>query len=146
MKIKSKIILSSYALLASAALMASDLGALSGAWRVKSVAGYSPSFGMPEKQINYLIGKRLIFRKSKIEVGRDTCLSPRLHFSKEDAFDFFYSGYRTDPKNLKLPERVTIATVECSNIFDISTFALSGRNRLIFEKLGVFYEAVRIKP
>ncbi|TKC89776.1 hypothetical protein FAZ69_12775 [Trinickia terrae] len=143
---KFKIILSVCALFASTTLMASGHDILSGAWRVKSVAGYSSSFGMSEKQINYLIGKRLIFGKSKIEVGRDTCLSPRLHFTEEDMFDFFYNGYRTDPDDLRLPERVTIATIECSNIFDISIFALDGRNRLIFEKLGVFYEAIRIKP
>ena len=134
------------ALVVSTASKASDHDALSGAWHVKSVADYSPSFGMSEKQINSLIGKRLTFSKFKIEVGRDICLSPKLHLSKEDTFNFFYHGYRTDPANLKLPERVTVATVECSNIFDISTFSLSGRNRLIFEKLGVFYEAIHIKP
>jgi len=100
------------------------------------------------KEADNLIGKRLAINNREIKLSNLTCKNPKLTISEEKTFDFFYGirGYRTDPVNLKLPERVTVANVDCDDPFDISAFFLPGKNRIIFEDGGFFFEAIRVKP
>ena len=58
------------------------------------------------------------------------------------------SGFlaRADPVHLRLPENVTAIKVDCVAPFDISAFFLSGKNRIVFEDGGFFFDAMRVNP
>jgi hypothetical protein len=120
---------------------------LSGVWRVKSILDTSPSVSLTMKEAKQLVGKRLTVNDKEIKVSNFICKEPKLTVPEEKTFEFFYGikGCRTDPVNLKLPEKITIINVDCVDPFDISAFFLSGKNRIVFEDGGFFFDAVRVK-
>ena len=118
---------------------------LYGNWRVKSILDSAPITAINDVQANALIGRSLIFGVASVRLGQDVCLEPEFSESKEDTFDAFYNGYRTDPVNLHLPENVVAVRVECKNKSEISIFYIANKNRIVFYWLGFFFEAVRVK-
>lgn len=126
---------------------ADNHSALSGLWRVKSILDTSPSVSLTMKEAKSLIGKRLTVSETEIKVSDLVCKNPKFIVTEQKTFEFFYGiqGYRTDPVNLRLPERVTAIKPDCENSFDISAFFLSGKNRIVFEDGGFFFDAVRVK-
>ena len=137
-----------FLLLACSTASAENHSALSGVWRVTSILDTSPSVSLSMKEAKRLIGKRLTVSEAEIKISNLVCKKPEFTVSTEKTFEFFYGiqGYRTDPVHLRLPENVTAIKVDCVAPFDISAFFLSGKNRIVFEDGGFFFNAIRVNP
>jgi hypothetical protein len=119
---------------------------LTDTWKVTAVMDSTPTTSFSDAQAKRLLGKQLIITPAAVRFNKETCLKPKLTTSTEKTFEYFYDGYRMDPKNLHLPPTVITIHLECENIVQIEEFYIQDKNSLIFyHDGGFFYKAVKQK-
>lgn len=118
---------------------------ISGTWRVQTLLDTARIMSSSPTKARRLIGEKIVIDTSGLRALNESCINPTYLIRKEKTNVFFPSinGYLMNPVKLRLPEVVTAVDVNCDNSIEILTFYLDGKDRMVFDWNGYFFEAIR---
>jgi hypothetical protein len=115
------------------------LQGLYGTWKIQSIIGGGAVSSMSDQEARQLIGKTLIVEARRFVFNGQACAELSYEETTEGRAGHFDREWRTDVKDLLLPDPVTVIDTGCNTLYPLKN------GKLMVTEKGVFFEAVRVK-